>query len=109
MSGIRWAKEEHVLAGPVADLLRKACAEEQEIPNGNRPRTRHFDHEKGGLQVTTSRIVWELRYAERFGVSHRTAIRHFSLVFSQPSVPVVVADRITALLGVPLAYIEAVS
>lgn len=97
MSRKGWLAEEHVLAGPVADLLRKACNELRDTREG------------AITQVGTSRNVLEKRYAERYLVTQRTAMRHFSLIFSQASVPVYIADRVAAMLGVPLAYIEAVS
>ena len=56
---------------------------------------------------TTSRRLWALRYAERYGCTERTADRHFALALSQPSIPVCIADRIAALVGIPLSYIEA--
>ncbi|HXJ63541.1 MAG TPA: hypothetical protein VNN79_07285 [Actinomycetota bacterium] len=109
MSSKGWHDLEHVLAGPFRDLLRKACDEERLVSNNAIPVLSHFDHAKNGYQVVTSGELWADRYAERFNVSLRTAQRHFSLVLNQPSIPVVLADRVSALLGVPMAYLEAVS
>ena len=101
-----WGECEHVLAGPFADLLRKACAEEIEVRASHAALTRHFERSPGYV-VTTSRAKYERRYAERYGVTTRTAKRHFKLTLTQPTIPVVIADRVAALVGVPLAYVEA--
>jgi hypothetical protein len=109
--GKGWTSEEHVLAGPFRTILERACAELTEVPFPlwqQRPtlalRSRASDT---STMLTTSRRLWSRRYAERYGCTERTADRHFSLVLSQPSIPVYIADRIAALVGVPMAYVEA--
>lgn len=113
-----WKSEEHVLAGPFAEILRKACSEVQAIerrndgPFASRGRMGQKLPRLGpdtNVWFTTSRQKWEHRYADRFAVTHRTAQRHFSLVLSQPTIPVVIADRISALCGLPFAYVEAMA
>lgn len=112
MTSFRWEDTEQVLAGPFADLLRRACAEvsEYEVPLWAANDTlalRNRGCNEATTVACTSRRLWARRYAERYGTTERTAERHFSLVLKQPTISVFIADRIAALLGEPSAFIEA--
>jgi len=110
-TGRRWVNDEHVLAGPFAEILRSAFAEltDHETPLWQQRPTLSLRNRGGDMATihTTSRRLWALRYAERYNCTERTADRHFVLALSQPTISVCIADRIAALVGVPLAYIEA--
>lgn len=97
--------------GPFRSILERACAEltEVEFPLWEQRPTLALRSRAGTTTTAlmTSRRLWSRRYAERYACTERTADRHFSLVLSQPTIPVYIADRIAALLGEPMAYIEA--